>query len=288
MLLLMSQAGVADTLGAGICRGTDRGLAPGRSSDRAFFAVSALIFATSAVLTFIWCTSMSAMPGMPMPGGWSMSMTWMRMPGQKWFEAAGSFIGMWSLMMIAMMSPSFASMLWPYRNALDHKLGARNTGLTTLVGLAYISVWILLGIAVYPLGLLLAEAEMRHASLARIIPFVIGAVVFAAGIVQFTSWKADRLDCCLNARLRGCDLPGDPASAWRYGLLLGRRCVLCCANITAVMLAIGVMDLRAMTLVTILITSERLAPEHKRVARVGGAVMVGLGILLVARASGIQ
>jgi hypothetical protein len=38
---------------------------------------------------------MSAMGEMPTPGGWTMSMAWMRMPGQTWPGAAASFLGMW-------------------------------------------------------------------------------------------------------------------------------------------------------------------------------------------------
>ena len=53
-------------------------------SERAFFGVSALLFAASAAATVVWCASMSATGGMPMPGGWTMSMAWMRMPGQTW------------------------------------------------------------------------------------------------------------------------------------------------------------------------------------------------------------
>jgi hypothetical protein len=36
-------------------------------SQRAFFGVSTLIFAASAAVTIVWCESMSAMGGMPMP-----------------------------------------------------------------------------------------------------------------------------------------------------------------------------------------------------------------------------
>jgi hypothetical protein len=57
-----------------------------RASDRAFLLASGLLFAGSAALTIVWCASMSAM-GMPMPGGWMMSMAWMRMPGQPWLDA---------------------------------------------------------------------------------------------------------------------------------------------------------------------------------------------------------
>ena len=45
-----------------------------------------------------------AMREMPMPGGWTMSMTWMRVPGQTWAGAA-SFLAMWIAMMVAMMLP---------------------------------------------------------------------------------------------------------------------------------------------------------------------------------------
>jgi hypothetical protein len=65
-------------------------MASERASQQAFLGVSALLFAASAALTIVWCASMSAMGEMPMPGGWTMSMAWMRMPGQTWPGAAAS------------------------------------------------------------------------------------------------------------------------------------------------------------------------------------------------------
>ena len=62
-----------------------------RASQHAFFGVSALLFAATAAVTIAWCASMSAMREMPMPGGWTMSMAWMRMPGQTWPGAATFF-----------------------------------------------------------------------------------------------------------------------------------------------------------------------------------------------------
>jgi hypothetical protein len=38
-----------------------------RAFQRAFFAVSALLFAANAAVTIVWCASMSAMGEMPMP-----------------------------------------------------------------------------------------------------------------------------------------------------------------------------------------------------------------------------
>ena len=77
-----------------------------RVSRQAFFGASAHLFAVSAAVTIACCASMSAMGGMAMPGGWTMSMAWMRMPGQTWSAAAASFIGMCVAMMVAMMLPS--------------------------------------------------------------------------------------------------------------------------------------------------------------------------------------
>jgi hypothetical protein len=47
------------------------------------------------------------------------------------------------------------------------------------------------------------------------------------------------------------------------------------------------MDLRAMALVAAAITLERLAPAGERVARAIGVVVVGSGLLLIARAAGL-
>src|ERR687898_1880971 len=87
-------------------------------SQRGFVGVVALLFTASAALTIVWCASMSAMGGMRMPGGWTMSMAWMRMPGQTWPGAAASFLVMWVVMMVAMMLPSLTPMLWRYRRAV--------------------------------------------------------------------------------------------------------------------------------------------------------------------------
>src|SRR6266700_1254386 len=43
-----------------------------------FIAVSILVFIGAVPATVYFCRSMSG--GMEMPGGWTMSMTWMRMP----------------------------------------------------------------------------------------------------------------------------------------------------------------------------------------------------------------
>src|SRR5262245_51368042 len=256
------------------------------ASERAFLGVSTLLFAASAALTIVWCTSMSAM-GMPMPGGWTMSMAWMRMPGQTWPGAAASFLGMWVVMMVAMMLPSLVVMLWRYRQAVGTTSKTRLALLTALVGVGYFFVWTMFGVTAFPLGVALATIEMQQPTLARAVPIAVGVVVLIAGCVQFTAWKAHHLACCREAPGRGRTLPAGAATAWRHGLHLGLHCSLCCAGLIAILLVVGVMDLRAMAVVAAAITVERLAPAGKRVARAIGAVVVGAGLFLIARAAGL-
>jgi len=254
---------------------------------RAFFGISALLFVASAALTILWCESMSAMGMMPMPGGWTMAMAWMRMPGQSWPGAGASFLGMWVVMMVAMMLPSLAPMLWRYRQAVDRTAETRVGWLSSLVGVGYFFVWTAIGMAVFPMGAALAVIEMRRPALAVAVPIVASFVVMVAGAFQFTAWKTHHLACCREVPGDGGTLPADAATAWRYGLRLGIHCSCCCAGLTAILLVIGVMDLRVMAVVAAAITSERLAPAGERVARAIGAVVVGAGLVLVVRATGL-
>jgi predicted metal-binding membrane protein len=258
------------------------------ATERAFFSVAALLFAGSATLTIVWCASMSAM-GMPMPGGWTMSMTWMRMPGQTWPGAAASFLGMWVVMMVAMMLPSLVPMLRQYREAVSKTAAsAKATAslglLTVLVGAGYFFVWTVFGMAVFPLGVTLAEIEMQLPALARTVPIAVGVIVLLAGALQLSGWKARQLACCreFSASARA-GVSASYGEAWRHGLRLGLHCSGCCAAPMAILLVMGVMDLRVMAVVTAAITLERLAPAGDQVARALGAGGIAAGLILIAR-----
>jgi len=260
-------------------------MASERASQRALVGVSALLFAGSAALTIVWCASMSGMGKMPMPGGWTMSMTWMRMPGQTWFGAAASFVGMWIVMMAAMMLPSLVPMLTRYRQAVARTDETRLGRLTVLVGAAYFFVWTVYGAAAFPLGVAVAALEMQEPALARAVPITVGVVVLMAGSLQLTAWKARNLACCREAPgLARPLLPDDAGTAWRHGLRIGLHCGYSCAAPMVILLVIGIMDLRVMAAVTAAITAERLAPAGDRIARATGAVVVGAGLFLTARA----
>ena len=258
-----------------------------RLPRRAFFGVSALLFAASAAVTMVWCASMSGMGAMPMPGGWTMSMAWMRMPGQTWPGAAASFLGMWVVMMAAMMLPSLVPMLWRYRQAVGSAGEARLGWLTALVGVGYFFVWTVFGMAAFPLGVALAAVEMQLPGLARAAPIAVGVVVLIAGALQFTAWKAITLPAAGSRRVVAAGCRPTPARPGGTACASASTAGYCCAGLIAILLVIGVMDLRAMAVVTAAISVERLAPSGERVARAIGAVVVGAGLLLIARAAGL-
>lgn len=262
-------------------------LAAARGSDRAFVAVTALLFLSSAAVTIAWCGSMSGMGGMPMPGGWTMSMAWMRMPGQTWAGAAASFVAMWAVMMLAMMLPALVPMLWRYRQAVGGAGTAHVGALTTVVGTAYLAVWTLLGAAVYPLGVALAALEMRAPAVAQAVPLSVAVVILLASALQLTPWKARHLACCRRMP-EGRPLTADVRTAWRHGVALGVHCCSCCAGATAVLLAVGVMDLRAMAVVGAAITAERLLPGARAVARAIGFAGLAAGVVAIAVAIGLR
>lgn len=255
------------------------------ASERVFFGVVGLLFAASAAVTVVWCTSMSRMGEMSIPGGWAISMAWMRMPRQTWLGTAAAFLGMWTVMMVAMMLPSLTPMLWRYRETIGRTDHTHLGPLTALVAIGYFVVWTMFGMAAFPLGAAVVAVEMQVPALARTVPVAVGGIVLIAGVLQCTTWKAHQLACCRGAPKHG-RLPADAGTAWRHGLRLGLHCSYCCAPLTAILLVIGVMDLRAMAVVTAAITVERLSPAGERVGRAVGGVVVAAGLFMIARAVG--
>ncbi|MGM3276385.1 DUF2182 domain-containing protein [Ralstonia sp. 24A2] len=254
------------------------------ASERDFLGVSALLFVASTAATVARCTSMSGMGEMPMPGGWTLSMAWMPMCGQTWLGTAAGFLGMWVVMMVAMMLPSLVPMLQGYRHTVRATGEVRRLGvLTTLAGLGYFAVWAAFGMVAFAFGAALVALEMRWPMLARAIPSLAGSVVLGAGVLQFSAWKAHQLACCRGAPAR-CALHVDTGAAWRHGVRLGLHCCGACAGLMAILFVAGVMDLRAMAVVTVAVTLERLVPGGEGVSRVIGALAAAAGVLLIVRA----
>ena len=181
-------------------------------------------------------------------------------------------------MMIAMMLPVLLPSLARYRRVVRGTGG--RVSLTTTVAAGYYAVWTLAGLAVFPLGMLLAELAMQAPAVSRAVPMAAGVGVVIAGLLQFSSWKARQLDCCRRAS-QCTGIRPNYRAAWSHGLRLGGRCVYCCAGLNAILLITGVMDLRAMALVMMAISAERLATAGEGVARAIGFLVLGIGISLI-------
>jgi predicted metal-binding membrane protein len=252
------------------------------SGERVLLASSALLFIASAIVTIYWCSSMSG--GMVMPGGWTMSMTWMRMPGQTWAGAATAFLAMWTLMMLAMMLPSFVPSLLRYRRILrvqnENRLGAQ----TAICGTAYFAVWSAFGAVAFTLGVILARAEMEWSALARSVPLLTGVVLLLAGCIQLTPWKARQLALCRLAPVCIRTTPERPENAWRHGVRLGVHCALCCSGFMIILLVVGLMNLTAMAILAVAITVERVAARPAIVARAAGVAIIVVGAIAITRA----
>ncbi|SAK49348.1 membrane protein [Caballeronia temeraria] len=233
-------------------------------SRRRFIAIVALVFIASVIATYAMHVSMSSMTELPMPGGWMLSPVFTPMCGRTWLRAAAGFIGMWIAMMTAMMLPSFAPVL-------SRDRGSVRASWSTAAGYAF--VWTMTGLAAFTFGAILTAIMMRAPSIARCVPFASGVVVLMAGALQCSAWHARMLSCCRHASHRG----------WRGGVRHGLHCVACCAGLTATLFVFGVMDLRAMTLVTLAISAERLMPSFERVSQITGVMLLLLGAMLIVR-----
>ena len=255
------------------------------ASNGILIGTAALLFAASAAATVRRYAYMATMSGTPMAGRWMLSALWTPMCGQTWWHAAASFACMWSLMMPAMMLPVLVPMLLREREAWDGLPAIRSGLLIIWMTAGYFLVWILVGCAVFPLGAVLAAIAMHAPALAHAAPAGAGAVVVLASLLQFTSWKAKRLGGC--REMQRCTphsaKRASVRAALRHGMRLGLQCGSCCGNWMVVLLALGVMDLRAMAVVTAAIAAERLMPFHARLVRIMGLAGMAAGVAMMVR-----
>jgi predicted metal-binding membrane protein len=250
--------------------------------ERKFLGACALLFIASVAGTIYLTSSMS---GMLMADGSTQSSVWTQLPGQTLPGAAAAFIGMWMVMMAAMMLPSLTHMLLGYRRSIRRTGQIRLGGVSAMTGAGYFFVWAIFGAVVYPGGVALAAAEMQWMDLARLAPELTGVTLLLAGCFQLTAWKARQLETCLEAPEMSA--PANLVSAWRYGLRQGLHCSLSSLGFMAILLTGGVMDVGVMAVLAAAITVERVATRPRPVACAIGVIAIAAGLVVIARTAGL-
>jgi predicted metal-binding membrane protein len=169
-----------------------------------------------------------------------------------------AFLGLWSLMMAAMMLPSELPLL-----RLDHAT-SRSAIRTGVLASGYLAVWLALGGVV----VLLRSAPVRPP---------VAAVLGAAALYQLTPLKRRCLAVCrapLARILRGWR--DGHAGALLMGVENGIWCVGCCVGLTAALLALGMMSIGWMIVVAVAILVEKTTRVGVGASRASaGALAVG-------------
>ena len=173
----------------------------------------------------------------------------------------GWFIGIWVVMMAAMMFPSVAPTV-----ALYARMTRARTSLAPLVFTAgYLVTWALPGLLAYGIW------RAAHHQLSEAGGWLVGGTLVVAAAYELTPLK--------NACLSKCRSPfGFLVGSWRDGLpgalAMGVRhgawCIGCCWALMAALFALGVMSIAWMAVVGGLIALEKTLP-WRRVATYGVA-----------------
>jgi predicted metal-binding membrane protein len=195
------------------------------------------------------------------------------------------FLAIWVVMMVAMMFPTAAPMFVTFHKVQVSKRQRGEAFVATWVFVAaYMLVWTLSGVAACA-GALAVEAIAARGALSPTIAARIGGVVLvAAGVYQITPFK----DLCLSK----CRTPisfimtswrDGVAGALRMGLLHGAYCLGCCWLMFVVLFPLGIMNVAAMAVITLVIFAEKTLPWGRPVARATAAALVAYGaVVLVA------
>lgn len=185
---------------------------------------------------------------------------------------AGAFLVAWVVMMVAMMLPSTLPMVLLFR--LSSEDGVRGQARTALFVAGYFIVWSAIGVIVLAGQVVLSGADTGSRALG------VAGVLLAAGAYQFTPLKAT----CL----RACQNPADflvrrwrtgNFGALRLGIDHGLYCLGCCWALMAVLVVAGGMGIAWVTLIALIVLTEKLVP---RAVWFGRAVGVAFALSAIA------
>jgi predicted metal-binding membrane protein len=239
------------------------GLAPAYAAARTRLGLIALLFALAAAGWWWTAREMRDMDGGP----------WTELGTLSWF------LGVWVVMMAAMMFPSVAPTVALYSKL--KQTGALGAPLLFTAG--YLLVWSAVGLLAYALARLGGQLFGDVLAWENAGRWVAGATLLVAAAYELTLLK----DVCLGK----CRTPlGFLLGSWKEGLSgairMGARhgtwCVGCCWALMASLFALGVMSVVWMAVVAGLIAFEKLIPS-RRVATYGtAALLLVLGAVMLA------
>jgi predicted metal-binding membrane protein len=191
--------------------------------------------------------------------------------------ALGWFIGVWVVMMAAMMFPSVAPTVALYARMTRLRSPVR----PLLFTVAYLVVWGAVGLLSYglfELGKTWFGAQLAWEAGGR---WVAAAIIATAAAYELTPLK--------NVCLAKCRSPlGFLLGNWRDGssgaVVMGARhaawCVGCCWALMAALFALGVMSLVWMAVIAAVIAAEKTIPWRRPVLWSTTAILLALAVLV--------
>jgi predicted metal-binding membrane protein len=238
------------------------GLAPLFAAARTRLGLVAALFALAAIG---WWWTLGQMRGMD-NGPWTD------------LGAAGWFLGVWVVMMAAMMFPSVSPTVALYsRMTREQSLGR-----PLVFALGYLVTWAAAGALVFAAAFAAGGVVGDMLDWSRGGRWLAGATLLVAAVYELTPLKDACLGKCRSplGLLLGSWREG-PAGALRMGVQNGAWCVGCCWALMASFFALGVMSAVWMAIVAGFIAVEKTLP-WRRVATYGTAVvLLALGLLLL-------
>jgi predicted metal-binding membrane protein len=185
---------------------------------------------------------------------------------------------MWMVMMAAMMTPSAAPMLLAFARISRNRRTSAPISASGAFLLGYLALWCVFSLLATGTQGLLHAAALLSPAMASASPIFSGAVLIAAGIYQFTSFK--------NTCLAKCRMPiGFLLTEWREGsrgaFVMGIRhglyCVGCCWLVMALLFVAGVMNLVWIAFLALVVLAEKTLPYGQWVGRVLGSAAIASG-----------
>ena len=191
------------------------------------------------------------------------------------------FLGVWVVMMAAMMLPSVApvAVLWT-RLISGASAGAGRVARMSAFLAGYLLIWAAFGAAAF--AALAGTGRLLTASAAAA-KWLGVAIFLAAGVYQLTPWKDWCLRRCrspIGALMYYLGFKGRSRDV-RVGLHHGATCAGCCWGLMIVLIAVGVMNVAVMAALAVVILVEKLWRYGRPFGQAVGVVLVVAGVLAI-------